>query len=99
MQPIGKKIKRVFIDEFHDMIQCHPDRKPRWQALAKKCSQLSVQIILLSATCPPSMTDQLLKPFTLQQQTVTFIRGPTGQEEIGLHYVRALSTADNLPLH
>lgn len=99
MQPIGKKIKRVFIDEFHDMIRCHPDRKPRWQALAKKCSQLSVQIILLSATCPPSMTDQLLKPFTLQQQTVAFIRGPTDREEIGLHYVRALSTADDLPLH
>jgi superfamily II DNA or RNA helicase len=97
--PLGRKIKRVFIDEFHDIGQCHPDRRSKWDALARQCSQMDIQIILLSATCPPSMTDALLRPFKMDKRLVHFIRGPTDREEIGLHYIRALYTADNAPLH
>ena len=97
--PLGRKIKRVFVDEFHDLSQCHPDRRPKWDALAIQCSQMDIQIILLSATCPPSMAGALLRPFKMHQRSVNFIRGPTDREEIGLHYIRALYTADNVPLH
>ena len=99
VEPIGKKINRIFIDEFHDAIQCHPGRKDKWNMLAKQCSQLSAQIILLSATCPPSMAEKLLKPFTLQERTVNFIQGPTDREEISIHYLRVPFAADDMALH
>lgn len=48
---------------------------------------------------PPSMTEQLLRPFRMDRAHVNFIRGPTDQPEIGLHYIRAMYTAENTPLH
>ena len=65
VQPIGKRIQKIFINEFHNVIQCHPGQKDKWNTLGMQCSQLPAQIILLSATCPPSMAETLLKPFML----------------------------------
>ena len=89
----------MFVDEFHDFSQCHPGRRVKWEALARQCSQMSIQLILLSATCPPSMAAQLLKPYRMTTSQANIIRGPTDHKEIGLHYIRALYTSDNNPLH
>jgi hypothetical protein len=50
--PLGCKIKWVFINEFHNIGQCHPDHHPKWDALVRQCSQMDMQIILLSTMCP-----------------------------------------------
>ncbi|KAI9568143.1 hypothetical protein HD554DRAFT_2038970 [Boletus coccyginus] len=99
VQPNGKQIKRVFIDEFHDILQCHPDRRSKWQTLARQCAQMDIQVILLSATCPPAMADTLLRPFRVNKNHINFIRGPTDRPEIGLHYIRAIYTPENNALH
>ncbi|KAG1718893.1 uncharacterized protein EDB91DRAFT_1258098 [Suillus paluster] len=51
--PLGKKFTRFYVDEFHDVLNCHPDRASKWLTLARQFSAASVQMILMSGTIPP----------------------------------------------
>ncbi|KAG1808876.1 uncharacterized protein BJ212DRAFT_1484734 [Suillus subaureus] len=74
--PVGQSFKKIFVDECHDMIMCHPKRKRPWELLAKQFSQMQYQIILLSATFSPAITAAYLPPFD--------------QQEIGFHILQVL---------
>ncbi|KIK73276.1 hypothetical protein PAXRUDRAFT_21036 [Paxillus rubicundulus Ve08.2h10] len=97
--PMGQRIKRIFVDELHDVAHGHPKRRPRWDVLARQFSALSAKIILMTATCPPLAVPHFLKPFDMRPKDVLTIRGPTDRPEIGLHAIRVLPTLQNVPLH
>ncbi|KAG0692522.1 hypothetical protein DFH29DRAFT_882371 [Suillus ampliporus] len=85
--PLGNKFKKVFVDEFHDIMNCHPDRVWKWRYLAEKFSEMSKQIILLSATAPPHRLDSFIAPYQIARRDLTVVRSSTNRPEIGMHVV------------
>ncbi|KAI9461354.1 hypothetical protein HD554DRAFT_2176321 [Boletus coccyginus] len=82
---LGKKVCRVFVDEYHDILHCHPDRAPQWCSLAYKFAACCAKIVLLSVTFPPQLVEKLIKLYNLVENDLAIIRGPTDRLEIGLH--------------
>ncbi|KAG1844369.1 hypothetical protein F4604DRAFT_1937570 [Suillus subluteus] len=88
--PQGSSFTKMFIDEHHDILVCHPDRKEPWHRLAAQFSRWPKQINLLSATSPPANTAAYLKVFSLELNEVLIYRTCTDRPEIGLHVLRIL---------
>ncbi|KIK76771.1 hypothetical protein PAXRUDRAFT_17951 [Paxillus rubicundulus Ve08.2h10] len=97
--PMVQCIKRIFVDELHDMVHGHLKQQPRWDVCVRQFSALSAKIILMTVTCPPLAVPHFLKPFNMHPKDVLTIRGPTDRPEIGLHAIRVLPTLQNIPLH
>lgn len=87
MSPLGQKFSKVFIDEFHDNSNCHPNRIPKWKVLAKQFSKMRMQIALLSATVPPHSLSIFVKPFGIKVAELAKIRSSTNRPEIGMHVI------------
>jgi superfamily II DNA helicase RecQ len=87
VSPLGKKFKKVFVDEFHDIINCHPNRKIKWKGLAEQFSKMNIQIVLLSATMPPHRFELFIKPFGIKAKDLVKIRSSTNRPEIGMHVI------------
>ncbi|KAG2358663.1 hypothetical protein BDR07DRAFT_1489182 [Suillus spraguei] len=88
--PQGSSFTKMFVDEHHDFLVCHPDRKEPWHRLAAQFSRWPKQINLLSATSPPSNTAAYLKAFSLELNEVLIYRTCTDRPEIGLHVLQIL---------
>jgi hypothetical protein len=78
---------KVFIDEFHDILNCHPNRTIKWKVLAKQFSKMNMQIALLSATAPPHRLELFIKPFGIKVSDLANVRSSTNRPEIGIHVV------------
>ncbi|KAG2340022.1 P-loop containing nucleoside triphosphate hydrolase protein [Suillus weaverae] len=87
MSPLGKKFSRVFVDEFHDILNCHPNRTGKWKVLAKQFSRMNMQIALLSATMPPLCLNIYIKPFGIKSEDLAKYRSSTNRPEIGMHFI------------
>jgi superfamily II DNA helicase RecQ len=87
VSPLGKKFSKVFVDEFHDILNCHPNRVSKWKILAKQFSKMNMQIVLLSATMPPHCLDIFIKPFCIKAKDLAKLRSSTNRPEIGMHLV------------
>ncbi|KAG2121470.1 hypothetical protein DEU56DRAFT_918156 [Suillus clintonianus] len=87
VSPLGKKFGRLFVDEFHDILNCHPGRIERWKALARQFSAMCIKILLLTATGPPARISSLIKPFGLKRKQIMEVRSSTNRPEIGMHVV------------
>ncbi|KAG1835871.1 hypothetical protein F4604DRAFT_1944010 [Suillus subluteus] len=87
MSPLGKKFSRVYVDEFHDVVNCHPNRTVRWKVLAKQFGRMKIQIILLSATMPPHLLNIFVKPFGIKVKDLAKLRSSTNRPEIGMHLI------------
>lgn len=87
MSPLGKKFSKVFVDEFHDILNCHPARTSKWKTLAKQFSKMNVQIALLSATMPPHCLNIFIKPFGIKAKDLAKLRSSTNRPEIGMHVI------------
>jgi superfamily II DNA helicase RecQ len=90
--PVGQSFKKIFVDECHDMIMCHPMRKRPWELLAKQFSRMKCQIILLSATFSPAITAAYLPPFGISPSELCEVRSCTDRQEIGFHVLQVLPT-------
>ncbi|KAG1725721.1 uncharacterized protein EDB91DRAFT_1254659 [Suillus paluster] len=88
--PQGRSFTKVFIDEHHDFLVCHPERKEQWTRLAAQFSKWPMQINLLSATSPPSSTSAYLKGFSIQPEEALIYRTCTDRPEIGFHVLNIL---------
>ncbi|KAG2045542.1 P-loop containing nucleoside triphosphate hydrolase protein [Suillus hirtellus] len=89
---------RIFIDENHDSLICHPERKEPWKKLARHLSILRMPLNFLSGTNPPSNVAASLKIFGLKPKDVIQIRSCTDRPEIGFHVVKILPHAYDLSL-
>ncbi|KAG2062627.1 P-loop containing nucleoside triphosphate hydrolase protein [Suillus decipiens] len=97
--PFGNSFKKIFIDECHDMIMCHPERKRPWELLASQFSRMNCQIILLSATFSPAITAAYIQPFGIHLSQLHEVRSCTDRPEIGFHVLRVLPSDANGALH
>lgn len=86
--PTGEKFTKVFIDEFHDVVNGHPDRFERWKTLGQQFVRLNTMFVLMSATAPPHLLDDYIKPLGLNAHEITESRSPTNRPEIGMHTIR-----------
>jgi hypothetical protein len=77
----------VFVDEFHDVLNCHPGRVVPWKNLAHKFGKLRIQIVLMTGTGPPCRIAHLIKPFGMKTNLITEVRSSTNRPEIGMHVV------------
>lgn len=89
---------RIFIDENHDSLICHPERREPWKKLARHLSKLRIPLNFLSGTNPPSNVTASLKHFGLKPKDVIQIRSCTDRPEIGFHVVKILPHAYDLSL-
>ncbi|KAG1791923.1 P-loop containing nucleoside triphosphate hydrolase protein [Suillus plorans] len=88
--PEGFSFEIFFVDEHHDFLVCHPDRKEPWLRLAAQFSKWPKQINLLSATSPPSNTTTCLKAFLIHPNDLVIYCTCTDHLEIGLHVLHVL---------
>ncbi|KAG0695516.1 hypothetical protein DFH29DRAFT_879996 [Suillus ampliporus] len=87
MSPLGKKFSQVFIDEFHDMLNCHPGHTKKWKALSQQFVKMEIQVILLTTMMPPHQLISYLKPFGIKKDAILTVRYMTNRPEIGMHVV------------
>jgi CRISPR/Cas system-associated endonuclease/helicase Cas3 len=76
------------VDEFHDILNCHPGRIVPCKTLAWKFGKMSIRIILMTATGPPSRIEKLIKPFGINPGIITKIRSSRDRPEIDMHVIR-----------
>jgi superfamily II DNA helicase RecQ len=88
-----KRFQHIFIDENHDFLVCHPERKVPWRRLAHHLSKLRIPLSFLSGTNPPSNTATFLKHFSLETNDVIQVRSCTDRPEIGFHVLNVLPQA------
>ncbi|KAG2108232.1 uncharacterized protein F5147DRAFT_773815 [Suillus discolor] len=86
--PLGRKFSRVFVDEFHDIMNCHPGRVVPWKNLAQHFGKTLIRIVLMTGTGPPHRVANFIKPFGLHPGLVTEVRSDTNRPEIGMHVIR-----------
>jgi hypothetical protein len=77
----------VFVDEFHDVLNGHPERLPKWKKLGAQFSSMHMPIILMSATMPPHRVLDFVRPFGIRKGGINQLRSPTNRPEIGMHVV------------
>ncbi|KAG1718527.1 uncharacterized protein EDB91DRAFT_1090004 [Suillus paluster] len=99
VSPLGKKFTRFYVDEFHDVLNCHPDRASKWLTLARQFSAASVQMILMSGTIPPHRVGSYVKPFGILLHDINEVRFATNRPEIGMHVARVEPIAARESLH
>ncbi|KAG2121482.1 hypothetical protein DEU56DRAFT_927410 [Suillus clintonianus] len=87
VSPLGNKFTRAFVDEFHDNVNCHPERIKAWGVLARQFSAMRILICLLSATAPPHRLSSFIKPFGMKVDNLAQFRSSTNRPEIGMHVV------------
>lgn len=84
---MGKKFNRVFVDKFHDDINCHPGRVVSWKNLVHKFDKLCIQIVLMTRTGLLCCIAHLIKPFVMKINLITEVQLLTNCPEIGMHVV------------
>ncbi|KAG1813024.1 P-loop containing nucleoside triphosphate hydrolase protein [Suillus variegatus] len=85
--PLGQKFTRVFVDEFHDIANCHPGRVVPWKNLAQQFGKTLIRIVLMTGTGPPHHITNFIKPFGMHLGIVTQVRSDTNHPEIGMHVI------------
>ncbi|KAG1785568.1 uncharacterized protein HD556DRAFT_1314192 [Suillus plorans] len=88
VSPLGRKFNRVFVDEFHDIMNCHPGRVVPWKNLAQQFGKTLIRIVLMTGTGPPHRIANFIKPFGLHLGIVTQVRSDTNRPEIGMHVIQ-----------
>jgi hypothetical protein len=84
---LGKKFNRVFVDEFHDVLNCHPGWVVPWKNLAQQFGKMCIQIVLMTGTGPPCHIVHLIKLFGMKLNMITEVQSLTNCPEIGMHVV------------
>jgi len=80
--PTGKRAKRLFVDEMHEIYMSHPQRVNVWKSVVEAISQLNLQIMYLSATHPPHLHGALLKNGSISSP-IRVLRASTNRPELG----------------
>ncbi|KAG0695630.1 hypothetical protein DFH29DRAFT_1005302 [Suillus ampliporus] len=99
VSPLGKKFTRFYVDEVHDVLNCHPERAPKWLTLGHQFSKAEVQMILMSGTIPPHRVESYVKPFGIKKSEINEVRSSTNRPEIGIHVVQVEPIAARESLH
>jgi hypothetical protein len=87
VSPLEKMFSKVFIDKFHDILNCHPNCTIKWKVLAKQFSKMNMQIALLSATVPPHHLELFIKLFGIKVSDLANVRSSMNRPEIRIHVV------------
>lgn len=83
--PLGRRIKTIFVDEFHDLIAPHPGRKQAWDDACRTITGTPTQLVFASATHPPHMHEIFLRKARLIDSPVRVIRASTDRPELGYY--------------
>jgi Helicase conserved C-terminal domain len=88
---LGERIRTIFVDEFHDLYAPHPERQRVWERACLYISQLSKQLVFVSATHPPHLDSAFFRKARISSRTPPLvIRASTDRPELA-HYVLSLA--------
>ncbi|KAG0692098.1 hypothetical protein DFH29DRAFT_1009413 [Suillus ampliporus] len=95
---LGKSSPRFYVDEVHDVLNCHPERAPKWLTLGHQFSKAEVQMILMSGTIPPHRVESYVKPFGIKRvrSTKSGLRQTVRRSEIHVVQVEPIAARESL---
>lgn len=77
----------MFVDKFHDVLNCHPSHVVPWKNLAQKFAKMRIQIVLMTGTGPPCRIAHLIKLFGMKPNLITEVHSSRNRPEIGMHII------------